>query len=135
MARHERKGNGDLPPCSVTSQKRYIARGHHLVAQASPIFLLDRPGKDAPVSLTLPLASILMPMTAWFPPRATGHKQEAPPIRNNQKQPHSLHTSQERGSGKTRLQALLTGCFQSQIQQTVLSFRNRSKHAGGTEWF
>lgn len=48
--------------------KRYIAGGHHLAAQANPIFLLDRPGKTAPVSLTLPLVPMLIP---WFPLKAT----------------------------------------------------------------
>lgn len=52
-----------------------------------------------------------------------------PPARNDQRQPRSLHTSQER-LWEAKATTLLTGCFQSQTQQTGLSLRNRSKPAG-----
>lgn len=131
MAGQER--NGEQGPATLLSNqtKRYIAGGHHLDAQASPTFLLNQPGKESPVSLTLPLAPILMPTAPGFPPRATGHKQEALPARNDQTASPVTHLPGERLWEDDKATALLTGCFQSQTQQTVLSLRNRSKRAVG----
>lgn len=72
-------GRGEGPATLLTDQpkkerkeKGYIAGGHHLAAQASPIFLLDQPGKGSASQPDIALAPILMPTAPWV-----SHKQEA----------------------------------------------------------